>query len=74
MPRRIHLLGHIIVVKQITQRALQKLNGEDDRPLEGLWLDAEKIIYVNKNLSVRDKRMVVWHEIQHAVTDLRELG
>ena len=73
IPKSFRILGHVIRVRQVTPSELKKIV-EEDVALDGLWIDSEKTIYVDKNLSIFTKRQVLWHELQHAIVDLREEG
>lgn len=73
IPKSIRILGDTIRIKQVTVRELSRICG-DDRVLDGLWVDSEKTIYLNKNLSNFGKRQTCFHELIHAIVDLKECG
>ena len=72
IPRVIHLLGYTVKVKQVSPRQMAALDPQDPRCLNAMWIDQEQTIYLRNTLGPRQKRQALWHEIQHAIVDLRE--
>lgn len=84
LPRRVHLgLGNIVEVvlaSQSTIRDVMELEDDDTTLFEGCWvsylgeLDAmiAGIIYVDQKLNARARRSAYWHELGHALIDIRD--
>lgn len=71
IPKSIRLLGYCIRIRQVTPGELKKI-GKDDRPLDGLWVDEECTIYIDKNMPIYQKRNILFHELIHSLVDLKE--
>lgn len=72
LPRRITLpFGWIIRVEYLPEHH-ETLYDETTREfLDGIWDQEGKTIYINKHVSVRRRRRLILHELDHALNDLR---
>lgn len=71
LPRSLRLMGYAIRIKQISAAELA-IVAKDERPLDGFWDDETLTIYLLKRQSRKAKRLTLWHEIHHAVVDLKD--
>ena len=69
LPQRVRLLGYRLAVKQVPSGELARI-AKDARPMEGLWDDETRTIYIWKRLSQKDKQRVFLHELSHALIDV----
>ena len=65
------VMGYHISVKQISAAELSEV-AKDTRFLSGYWDDKTLTIYLLKRDGVKEKRRTLWHELDHAITDLRD--
>ena len=72
LPRSLRLLGYYIRIKQVSVSQLAEV-AKDDRPLDGFWDDETLTIYLLRRRSRKVKRVTLWHEVNHAVVDLKDL-
>jgi hypothetical protein len=82
LPRRVHLgRGYVVEVALASQRLLRDiLDADDDQHFNGAWDSAlgepdESVagrIYVYQGLSAADRWATYWHELLHAVNDIRD--
>lgn len=71
IPRVIHLpFGVRIKVRQLGKRAMQAELGDADAC--GAWIESIATIFLKKSDSPAAKRDTLYHEIQHAVVDLKD--
>jgi hypothetical protein len=76
LPRRTNLLGYMVETILVSQTVLREEMGDEDGGIyEGGWFPdlGEKIsgrILILATLPLWKKRVVWWHELEHAVTDI----
>lgn len=77
--RRLHLprvvslpFGVRLAVHQVTPQEMAEHEAIDDASTQGAWIVEERAIYIRRNLPIRVKRNVLWHELQHALVDLKD--
>ena len=74
VPKRINLgYGNIIKVSLVAQDRL-KLIGRTGEPLDGIWDDVSRTLYIDKNLSAESRKQTFYHELIHIVNDVAALG
>ena len=70
LPRIVRLgLDHVIKVKCVSL-GIMKTVAPGGQELDGLWDEANKIIYVDKALSLEDQWETLRHELLHAIIDI----
>ena|SRR3972149_146395 len=70
LPRTIRLgLDHVVKVKCISPDRMKEV-APGGQELDGLWDEANKIIYVDKVLSLEDQWETLRHELLHAIIDI----
>ena len=75
LPRSISILDYRIKIRLVSKAELRKQAGmelTDKRWIAGCWGDEEQTIYIDKNLSKRQRRAVFCHELLHAIVDVSE--
>ena len=70
LPRTVRLgLDHVIKVKCVSL-GIMKTVAPGGQELDGLWDEANKIIYVDKALSLEEQWETLRHELLHAIIDI----
>jgi Zn-dependent peptidase ImmA (M78 family) len=64
-------MGYTITIRLATQKEIQKAMKDSDGAFEGAW-DGDRTIYIYRGLSSKRRRLVLFHELQHALLDLRD--
>lgn len=74
VPKRLNLgYGNIIKVSLVSQDRLKDV-GRTGEPLDGLWDDVSRTLYIDKNLSAERRKQAFYHELIHIVNDVAALG
>ena len=84
LPRRVHLgLGYtveVVLASQSLIRDVMEIEDDDKSSFDGCWIShlgepdqrAAGIIYIDQNLSAKARRSAYWHEMGHALIDIRD--
>lgn len=74
IPKRLNLGLAVIDVRLVTRAEMaMEMECETDDPVpEGAWVDEDDAIYLRNDLTAKRKREVLFHELGHAMIDLRE--
>lgn len=74
LPHRLDLGLALINIKLLTRKEMrvEAECEEDEATPEGMWSDEHDTIYLGRWLSQKRKREVLFHELVHAMIDLRE--
>jgi len=74
IPKKTKLLGWTIIIEEVSQSIIDDLSDEPGAP--GLWhaiyKDARFTIYLAKEPSLNERWATLWHEMDHAVNDIRD--
>ena len=74
VPKSINLgYGNIIKVRLVSQSRM-KLIGRAEEPLDGMWDDVSRTMYIDKNLSAERRKQTFYHEMLHVINDVAALG
>ena len=74
VPKRLNLgYGNIIKVSLVSQDRLKDV-GRTGEPLDGLWDDVSRTLYIDKNLSAEGRKQAFYHELIHIINDVAALG
>lgn len=78
LPKRKNLgKGYIIQIKLVTNTELMLILKEPKtdsiKQYAGAWVDTDRIIYIDKNLTKAKQWEVYWHELLHAIHDIATL-
>jgi Zn-dependent peptidase ImmA (M78 family) len=69
LPSRVTLpFGYVVLVKELTD-AEMRAEEEAGELCDGLWDAEAKTIFVRKDLPLKRKRYILWHELGHALWD-----
>src|SRR3972149_6398292 len=70
LPRSIRLgIEHVVKVKLVTPATIKAVS-PGGHELDGMWDDVNKLIYVDKTLSLEDQWETLRHELLHAIIDI----
>lgn len=82
LPRRVHLgLGYVVEVVFASQATIRDVcDADDNEKLDGCWdnhlgdegAKSAGIIYIDRSLPRQQKFVTYWHEIGHALLDIRD--
>jgi len=74
VPKSINLgYGNIIKVRLVSQSRLKEV-GRASEPLDGMWDDVSRVLYIDKNLSSEGRKQTFYHELIHIINDVAALG
>ncbi len=68
-PKRLHVLGRWIEVRQVSQAVLQDLFADGEEHLWGGWHDETDTIYLLQTAPPAVKNRKYWHEVMHMLID-----
>ena len=83
LPRRVHVcLGYtveVVLVSQSVIRDVMEIEDDDKSSFDGCWVShlgepdpRAGIIYVDQSLNAKARRSTYWHELGHALLDIRD--